>query len=313
MALTSPESQGFSSGGPLSPDGPGQGETLQAAGAKLPPIHLFQPRETIRYRHSSNAGGNGEPEYPAPSVHIDLWFQEAPPSDARLEILDAKGQPIRSFGAARAAQSGGGQEMRGPFRGGGGASAMRSDAGMQRFAWDMRYPGPWAPNAPGGAGAGPMVPPGKYTVRLTAAGQTFTRSFELKVDPRVTRDGVTQADLDAQAGFLLEVRDAISDARRLQQNIEEAMKKAGVSGIPAAVPGSTPAQVKFAHPLQELLARIVDQGGIYPQPMLLSQLQNVQRMVGQADQKVGKDAVDRFDDLLKELQALQSELKRLGA
>jgi hypothetical protein len=202
--------------------------------------------------------------------------------------------------------------MRGPLRGATSSSTIRPDAGMQRFTWDMRYSGPWAPNAPNGAGAGPMVPPGKYTVRLTAGGQTLTRSFELKVDPRVTRDGVTQADLEEQAAFLLKVRDAISDTRRLQQGIEEAMKKANVSGIPAAVPGSTPAQTKFAHPLQGLLARIVDQGGIYPQPMLLSQLQNVQRMVSQADQKVGKDALDRFNDLMKELQALQSELKQLG-
>jgi hypothetical protein len=35
-------------------------------------------------------------------------------------------------------------------------------------------------------------------------------------------------------------------------------------------------------------------------------------MAGQADQKVGKDAHDRFNDLLKELQALQAEFKQLA-
>ena len=30
-----------------------------------------------------------------------------------------------------------------------------------------------------------------------------------------------------------------------------------------AVPGAIPTQIKFAHPLQGLLARIVDQAGIY--------------------------------------------------
>jgi hypothetical protein len=39
--------------------------------------------------------------------------------------------------------------------------------------------------------------------------------------------------------------------------------------------------------------------------MLLNQLQNIQRMIGQADQKVGKDAYDRFNDLMKELKELQ--------
>ena len=61
-----------------------------------------------------------------------------------------------------------GPEMRGPVRGQGGASGLKPEAGMQRFTWDMRHAGPWAPNAPNGGGGGPMVAPGKYTARLTA-------------------------------------------------------------------------------------------------------------------------------------------------
>jgi hypothetical protein len=182
---------------------------------------------------------------------------------------------------------------------------------MQRFNWDMRHPGPWTAAAPQGGGGGPMAAPGKYSVRLTSGGQTQTRAFELKVDPRVTQDGVTQADIEAQVTFLLRLRDTMSDARRLQQGIEQAMKKAGVAPVEPAVPGSTPAQLKFAHPLQALWARVADQSGTYPQPMLISQLSNVNRMVGQADQKVGKDAHDRYNDLLKELQALQAEFKQI--
>jgi hypothetical protein len=272
---------------------------------------LFQPADTIRYRHSSNAGNNGEPEYPAPGVHIDMFFKDAPAADTRLEVLDAKGQVIRGFGVARAAQGGGGQEMRGPFRGGSGSSTIRNEAGMQRFTWDMRHAGPWTAAAPQGGGGGPMVPPGKYTARLTSGGQSQTKSFELRVDPRVPKDGVTQADLEEQAAFLLRVRDAISDARKLQAGIEAAMKKSGVPPVPPAVPGQTPAQLKL-QPLQALWARVADQGGIYPQPMLISQLNNVNRMAGQADQKVGKDAHDRFNDLLKELQAIQGEFKQMG-
>jgi hypothetical protein len=52
--------------------------------------------------------------------------------------------------------------------------------------------------------------------------------------------------------------------------------------------------------------------GAYPQPMLLSQLNNVQRMVGNADQRLGKDAVDRLDDLAKELAALKAGFKQAG-
>lgn len=286
------------------------GGLMQAPAATLPAIHLFQPREAIRYRHSSHSGGPAEPEYPAPALHVDLWFQTTPPGDTRLEILDARGQVVRGFAVAKPAAPGGGQEMRGPFRGGSGSSAIRAGAGMQRVAWDMRHPGPWSANAPNGGAGGPMVAPGKYTVRLTAGGQTQTRSVELKVDPRVTRDGVTQADIEEQVSFQLRVRDALSEARKLQQAVEQAMKQAGVPTLPAAQPGVAAAEVKFAHPLQAVWARLVDQAGIYPQPMLLSQLQNVQRMVGQADQKVGQDAVERFADLGKELQAVQAAFKQ---
>jgi hypothetical protein len=157
-----------------------------------------------------------------------------------------------------------------------------------------------------------MVAPGKFTARLTAGGQTQTRTFELRVDPRVPKDGVTQADLEEQVAFLLKVRDALGDARRLQQQVEEAMKKASVPPVGPALPGTVPAAAKFAHPLQALWAKIADQPGIYPQPMLIAQLSNVQRMVGSADQKVGKDAVDRFNDLMKELQAAQAEFKQIA-
>ena len=201
--------------------------------------------------------------------------------------------------------------MRGPIRGQGGVLGLKPEAGMQRFTWDMRHHGPWATNAPNGAGGGPMVAPGKYTARLTA-GQTQSRTFDLKVDPRVTRDGVTQADLDEQVAFQLKVRDAISEARRLQQALEEALKKVGVPTPGPAVPGTTPGTTTFAHPLQGLWARVADMPGIYPQPMLISQFQNIARMVGQADQKVGKDAVDRYNDLMKELQSLQAQLKQMN-
>jgi photosystem II stability/assembly factor-like uncharacterized protein len=284
----------------------------QLAAASLETAHLFQPREAIRYRHSSSAGANGQPEYPAPGVHIDLWFKDAPPGDSRLEIVDGKGEVIRSFGVAAAPQPGQPQEMRAAFRGAAGPASIRRAAGMQRFNWDMRYPGAWTAATPQGGGGGPMVAPGTYRVRLTSGAQTQTRSFELKVDPRVTRDGVTQADIEAQVTFLLRLRDAISDARRLQQGIEEAMKKTGVAAVGPAVPGSTPAELTFAHPLQSLWARVADQSGTYPQPMLISQLNNVNRMVGQADQKVGRDAFDRFNDLVKELQELQTEFKQIG-
>lgn len=182
---------------------------------------------------------------------------------------------------------------------------------MQRILWDLRFPGPWAPNAPEGGPGGPMVPPGKYTIKLTSGGQTTTRTLDVKSDPRVAADGVADGDIAEQVRFQLQVRDAISDARKLQADIESAMKGAGVKPVAPLPPGKSPGEIAYEHPLQRLWARVADTPGIYVPGMLATQLNNIQRMVTQADQKIGKDAFDRFADLQKELASVQAEFAKV--
>ena len=155
--------------------------------------------------------------------------------------------------------------------------------------------------------------PASTRVRLTAGGQTITRTFALITDPRVLADGVTDAAISEQVKFQLQVRDAISDARKLQQSIEQAMQKAGLKPqLAPGRPGDSPSNTKYDNELQALYAKVVDTPGIYTQPMLLSQLNNIQRMVTQADQRVGRDAHERYADLIKEMQAIEAQLKKLG-
>jgi photosystem II stability/assembly factor-like uncharacterized protein len=295
------------------PGGPfGFAEASAEQGA-MPNMLMFAPRETLRLRNSSAPSSRDEPEYPAAVAQIDLYFQNPPPADARVEIADPRGQVIKSWGVIKPRGEGGGQDARGFSRRGAASSqGILPEAGMQRLAWDMRYPGPWSPNTPEGGPGGPMVPPGKYSLKLTANGQTTTRTLEVKSDPRLAADGVTDGDLGEQVKLQLNVRDALSDARKLQANIEEAMKAQGVKPVPPAPPGSSPSTTKYEHPLQRLWAQVADTPGIYVQGMLISQLQNVQRMIGQADQKVGKDAYDRFGDLQTELARLQGEFAKVG-
>jgi hypothetical protein len=269
----------------------------------------------IRYRNGTAAPSPDEPEYPMTGAQFDLYFASAPGADTRLEVLDARGTPLRTWNVAPPKSAGAPvQEMRGPFfRGGGGSTSIRAEAGMQRVTWDLRYPGPWTAQNPNGGPGGPMVPPGKYGVRLTAGGQTITRNFDLRSDPRVAGDGVSDGDIAEQVKFQLQVRDAISDARKLQQSIEQAMQKAGQKpGLAPGLPGMTVSTTKYDSELQALYARVVDTPGIYTQPMLISQLNNVQRMVTQADQKIGRDAYERYADLVKELAAVEAQLKKLA-
>ena len=183
---------------------------------------------------------------------------------------------------------------------------------MQRFTWDMRYPGPWAANAPNGGRGGPMAAPGKYTVRLTAGGQTQTRIVRAEGRSARARTTASRRRISksrSRSSSRCAMR--ISDARRLQQRVEEAMKKAGVAHARRRpCPASTPSATQVRAPAAGAVGAARRHAGHLPQPMLISQLQNVARMVGQADQKIGKDAVDRFNDLMKELQALQAAFKQ---
>jgi len=78
---------------------------------------------------------------------------------------------------------------------------LKTSAGMHRFTWDMHYdplPGGGGGGRGGGGGANgavphrtyagvasPWVPPGTYSVRLTANGQSVTQPIAIKMDPRV--------------------------------------------------------------------------------------------------------------------------------
>ena len=60
--------------------------------------------------------------------------------------------------------------------------------------------------------------------------------------------------------------------------------------------------------LQALWARLVSAPGTYQQPMLLDQLNSISRAESGADQKIGTESRRRYEDLVKELKAIQSEL-----
>ena len=168
---------------------------------------------------------------------------------------------------------------------------------MNRFVWDLRYPGGPASaggdmeGGGGGGGGGPMAAPGTYRARLTAGGATKTESFVVKIDPRVAKDGVTVADLVEQTKFALKVRDSLAEARQLAQRVRQALD---------AKRGD---QAK----LQSVSDRLTTKSGPYEDQMFIDQLSNVNREINQADQKVGASAYERYNDLMKEWAALRAD------
>jgi len=253
-------------------------------------LFLFTPAATYRTRYVPMSGRPDMPEYPPAGARID-YYLASPAGEVKLDILDAAGRVVRSYTSeSRAAASAG----RGGRRGGGLATTLPTKPGMNRFVWDLRYPGgPAGGDGEGGGfgGGGPLAAPGTYRARLTAGGVTKTESFTVKIDPRVAKDGVTSADLVEQTRFALKVRDLLADARQLAGRVRQ------------AIDGKRGDQAK----LQSLRERLVTKSGPYEDQVFIDQVANVNREINQADQKIGASAYERYNDLMKEWAALKTE------
>jgi hypothetical protein len=257
-------------------------------------VFLFTPAATYRTHYVPSSGRPDMPEYPPVGARIDYYLASVPPpgTDLKLDILDATGKTVRSYTseARTPAPSG-----RGGRRGGALPSTLPTKQGMNRFVWDLRYPGGPATGGDGEgggfSGAGPLAPPGTYRARLTAGGATRTETFTVKIDPRVAKDGVTTADLVEQTKFALKIRDLLAEARQLSQRVRQALDQK--HGDQAR--------------LQSLVDRLVTKSGPYEDQMFIDQVSNVSREIGQADQKVGASAYERFNDLQKDWTSIKAD------
>ena len=118
------------------------------------------------------------------------------------------------------------------------------------------------------------------------------RAQRKRLDPRVAADGVTQADLEAQQQLLSSVREAASRALALSATLAK------------LATGGDAVKAKEASALR---MRLTTASGPYPQPMLIDQLSNIWRMANQADQRPGRDAFVRLEDLRMELAGLEKQ------
>jgi photosystem II stability/assembly factor-like uncharacterized protein len=274
------------------------------------PVHIFDIEPQIRERPFRNSGfgwsNSAAPQWKGAGATIDYWIADGgEPGDVRLEVLTSAGELVREYTAsARRTGSGAAAPAMQRFAQGGAASfRLAAEPGAHRFRWDLRSAGE-------GRGGGPMVPPGRYTARLTAGGTTVSKPFDLLMDPLVAAEGITIADLEAQYELELVVRATIAAAREvssgvgaLRESVTEAREDAG---------GATnPELATLAREIAQLSARLIDAGGSYPTPVLLSQLNYLLGMISRADQAPGRDAYERHEELRLEVEEAQEILRNL--
>jgi photosystem II stability/assembly factor-like uncharacterized protein len=176
-----------------------------AADTSLRPMRLFTPQPAER-------GTIGVPlqevdlELPDDrpfGAHVQYVLAQAQP-ELVLEVRDAAGQVVRTWRADSTVPA---------------AQQLPSNAGPQRVVWDLRGPGPRSARDPQGAGGrGVKMPPGQYTVRLSAGGAVQERPLRIVPNPTA---GHMQADYDAQYALAVQVRDTISALTRALDALRE--------------------------------------------------------------------------------------------
>jgi hypothetical protein len=137
-------------------------------------------------------------------------------------------------GESRAESGGRGEraDRRGP------RAPLTAHSGFNRFVWNLRVSG--AATVPGMfiseiRGEGPMVPPGRYQVKLTATSGDYTAPLVIRSDPRVK---VTPADLNKQYELGIQIRDRVTQIHATVQAIRNA--RASLENRRRANPNSAP-------------------------------------------------------------------------
>jgi photosystem II stability/assembly factor-like uncharacterized protein len=272
-------------------------------------VTLFRPRDAVRGPGGGRGGGRGGAgvQYLPPGAMVDYYLASAPPGDVKLDVLDSAGRVVRTLSSVAVAPQGPAaapddDEGGGGGRGGGAAARLPKTAGHNRFIWDLRYPGPWQSAAAPEGGNGPVAPPGRYQVRLTAGAVTQTQPLAVISDARVVRDGVSAADLRALFTHNMKVRDLVSDVNRTVARVRAAQ---------ARLRNATGAAADTAARINELAAKLITPPVRYSKPELQTHITYLYSMTGQADQRVPKDAADRYVELRRQLDAIQLQLAKL--
>lgn len=256
-------------------------------------LHLFHPRDGFRTRVN--------PAVLGPT--IEYYLPAAPEGPVTIEILDGKGALVNSYNSDAPAAGRGGRGGSGGMPGASGVVPDQEDpdapagrrapppratrvAGLNRFVWDVRNQ------------AGVIVPPGQYQFRLKIGAAALTETFNVLIDPRVAADGVTLADLHEQYEHNMRMRDLVTGVNQLVARVREAQTKARADANTTAA-------------LKAIAARLMTEPVRYGKPGLQAHITYLASMTANVDQKIGRDAIERYAVLRKELDAIRAEVERV--
>ena len=173
-------------------------------------VHLFPVGKATRWVTGSDSWGSSYGSFANPPRGASIYYflKEKPKGELKIEILDASNRLVKTLSSVpRESDRSDDQDDTEALK----KAALPVDPGVQRAVWDLTWEGAKKIRGAkidfGDPSEGPQAVPGKYTVRMTVDGKTFTSPLEVVADPR---GGASQADLQEQLAFSLKVRDTIS-------------------------------------------------------------------------------------------------------
>ena len=228
----------------------------QAAAA--PEATLFKPQVATRVRWNMNTDTPLPPDEPAgenppDGAIIDYALRSGASGPVTVEIVDGTGRVIRRYSSEDKVEYPTPDSAPVPLYWYRKPLTLKTTAGMHRFLWDMRYQ-PLEGGGGRGRGGLPIAatpystvptpnsiwaPPGLYTLKLTANGQTLKQPLALRMDPRVKTPA---AGLAQQFEMSLAMYDGILDAQAALQKMR-ALRGQLKKTQEAAAQAQSPAEV----------------------------------------------------------------------
>ncbi len=280
-------------------------ETRKAA---VPAATVTPAKPTVEGKEPGQTKPANAPAPPKPETTATEVEAAGKNPPITLEILDSKGQVIRKYPPKKPADDSGDDEgfgFRPPNRG------LPVEAGLNRFVWDMHYEDASSvPHSPlwGGGIEGPEALPGKYELRLTVNGKSYTSPLEIQPDPRLK---LTQEDLQKQFDLLLKIRervtqthDAVNKIRDIRSQINALNKRLENSPQAKAVADAGKQLDKKMTEVEEALIQTKAKSGqdVLNYPIRLNnQLVALGGVVSSADSAPTQASYEVFDMLSKQL------------
>ena len=172
------------------------------------PMPSYRMGPTVGFGRTSLTAGTNHPG----GVMVHYYVSDTTKANVSLEFLESDGTLIKKYATKPNTRN---NEER----------MSLTQPGMNKFAWNMRYPDAerfdgmilWS-----GSMNGPSAVPGTYKVRLTVNGESMESDFEILKDPRISS---SVADLQAQFDFLQSVVTKVSETHVAIRKIRQAREQ----------------------------------------------------------------------------------------